>query len=767
MGKYIKAIQILDVQRRRAPSKHYVYVVDVTWSDGSVVSVYRRYSQFFDFHTSLLDEFPEEAGENGERCIPYLPGKKLIGRSHTHKVAQSRVKPIDEYLKVLIELPEHISRCNIVMEFFEAQALDIQPPSQEERERKPEGMLKKMLGKDAEQEPAREIQVGDVMVLSQYRAVSGYTKQDRKELSFKEGDIFEVVEKNDNGWWFVSNDVDTQGWVPATYLEPLDDPDTEEKHSQAVPGANEKYITSASYKATNSDEIGFEKGVVVRVLEKKLDGWWRVEYQNKQGWAPGTYLQRLQQDEQLRVSPTPTNAEAAKPKAAKAKAAGKAKAAPAKPKPPTQLQVDTKTHPPRRESIQRVNSIHGDKGPFGAMARAKAAAKAGQVAPAKPKPPASGAKPSVSGGGNVAAMAAAMASGTSKATSKPKPASTKSKALAADEYITREACRKEDDSGIALPADAVVKVLEKSDTGWWFVAYQGQEGWAPSDYLIKPDKNDKAKPAKPAMPSLPNAGNKPKLKPTKPSQPDRSKSVAPVSTNGVAAMAAAMANRSTTMAKGNKAKPAKPSLPSGGKPKATSAKTKPAKPAAPKAVTKPSLPGKPKPAAAHPKHVKTAATPGSAAPKQAVVSESFTADNADSVSVKKGETVTVEEESDTGWWFVVKADGTEGWAPSDYLKLKTAPPKPPRSSMDKAKATALKPTTSAVKPKLTKPSKPLGPDQYHVVENYTAASDTEVTLTIRTVVTVLEQAGDWWFAKTSDGAEGWAPANFLSKKPAP
>jgi hypothetical protein len=85
------------------------------------------------------------------------------------------------------------------------------------------------------------------MVLQQYRAIASYTKQDRKELSFQEGDIFEVVEKNDNGtspltpphtptpihaifsckphapgWWFVSNDADTQGWVPATFLEPLE-----------------------------------------------------------------------------------------------------------------------------------------------------------------------------------------------------------------------------------------------------------------------------------------------------------------------------------------------------------------------------------------------------------------------------------------------------------------------------------------------------------------------------------------------------------------
>lgn len=145
----------------------------------------------------------------------------------------------------------------------------------------------------------------------------------------------------------MSNDVDTQGWVPATYLEPLDggwcyyqrcccehltvhvclvtcaDPEGEEQHSQAVPAAgelgdcarllssdsalstgkglclttrllvDEKYITTASYHANGSDEIGFDKGVVVRVLEKKLDGWWRVEYQSKQGWAPGTYLQLL------------------------------------------------------------------------------------------------------------------------------------------------------------------------------------------------------------------------------------------------------------------------------------------------------------------------------------------------------------------------------------------------------------------------------------------------------------------------------------------
>ena len=57
--------------------------------------------------------------------------------------------------------------------------------------------------------------------------------------------------------------------------------------------ADEKYITTSAYKANGPDEIGFEKGVVVKVLEKKLDGWWRVEYQGRVGWTPGTYLTKL------------------------------------------------------------------------------------------------------------------------------------------------------------------------------------------------------------------------------------------------------------------------------------------------------------------------------------------------------------------------------------------------------------------------------------------------------------------------------------------
>ncbi|KAL3067491.1 hypothetical protein OYC64_017257 [Pagothenia borchgrevinki] len=41
-------VKVVDVQKRRNPSKHYVYLINVTYSDNTSHIVYRRYSKFFD-----------------------------------------------------------------------------------------------------------------------------------------------------------------------------------------------------------------------------------------------------------------------------------------------------------------------------------------------------------------------------------------------------------------------------------------------------------------------------------------------------------------------------------------------------------------------------------------------------------------------------------------------------------------------------------------------------------------------------------------------
>ena len=40
--------------------------------------------------------------------------------------------------------------------------------------------------------------------------------------------------------------------------------------------STEKFMTTSAYKAELDDEMSFELGVIVTVLEKNFDGWWLV-----------------------------------------------------------------------------------------------------------------------------------------------------------------------------------------------------------------------------------------------------------------------------------------------------------------------------------------------------------------------------------------------------------------------------------------------------------------------------------------------------------
>nr|XP_008268692.1 SH3 and PX domain-containing protein 2A isoform X2 [Oryctolagus cuniculus] len=301
---------VVDVEKRRNPSKHYVYIINVTWSDSTSQTIYRRYSKFFDLQMQLLDKFPIEGGQKDpkQRIIPFLPGKILFRRSHIRDVAVKRLKPIDEYCRALVRLPPHISQCDEVFRFFEARPEDVNPPKEDY------GSSKRKSGADSSAEP---------MILEQYVVVSNYKKQENSELSLQAGEVVDVIEKNESGWWFVSTS-EEQGWVPATYLEAQngtrDDSDISTSKTGEVSkrrkahlrrldrrwtlggmvnrqhSREEKYVTVQPYTSQSKDEIGFEKGVTVEVIRKNLEGWWYIRYLGKEGWAPASYLKKAKDD---------------------------------------------------------------------------------------------------------------------------------------------------------------------------------------------------------------------------------------------------------------------------------------------------------------------------------------------------------------------------------------------------------------------------------------------------------------------------------------
>jgi hypothetical protein len=58
------------------------------------------------------------------------------------------------------------------------------------------------------------------------------------------------------------------------------------------PGEEEFYISNNGYTAKKDDEISFERGVLLEVFQKGMDGWWKARYLNNEGFVPACYLNR-------------------------------------------------------------------------------------------------------------------------------------------------------------------------------------------------------------------------------------------------------------------------------------------------------------------------------------------------------------------------------------------------------------------------------------------------------------------------------------------
>ncbi|KAM9561339.1 SH3 and PX domain-containing protein 2A-like isoform 2-T2 [Salvelinus alpinus] len=275
-------VKVLDVQKRRNPSKHYVYLINVTYSDSTSHVIYRRYSKFFDLQMQILDKFPVEGGQKDpkKRIIPFLPGKLLFRRSQVRDVAVKRLKHLNDYCRAVMRLPNQISQSEEVLRFFETKAEDINPPKEDYG-----GSTKRKSGLDG----------ADPMLLEQYMVVANYEKQEPAEISLQAGKLVDVIDKSESGWWFVST-AEEQGWVPATYLNTHSNTQDDLELGASKSREEEKYMTVQPYTSEGKDEIAFEKGVIVEVIQKNLEGWWFIRYQDKEGWAPASYLKKVMED---------------------------------------------------------------------------------------------------------------------------------------------------------------------------------------------------------------------------------------------------------------------------------------------------------------------------------------------------------------------------------------------------------------------------------------------------------------------------------------
>ncbi|KAK9768496.1 bud emergence protein 1 [Basidiobolus ranarum] len=94
----------------------YYFEVQISLLDGHNRVLYKLYEDFYDFHISLLKNYPREAGSAGQyRIIPYMPGPvNFVDEAITIR----RCHELNIYVKQLFGLPKYIQESNVLREFF-------------------------------------------------------------------------------------------------------------------------------------------------------------------------------------------------------------------------------------------------------------------------------------------------------------------------------------------------------------------------------------------------------------------------------------------------------------------------------------------------------------------------------------------------------------------------------------------------------------------------------------------------------------------------
>ncbi|XP_059206941.1 neutrophil cytosol factor 1 [Centropristis striata] len=281
-GTYVRHVELLGFEKRPFPSQHYVYMLMVKWSDLSEKLIYRTYPEIYTFHKSLKEMFPIESGriEKKDRIIPSLPAPRWLLSQKSPETNQSTLA---EYCHSLIDLPPHISRSKHLANFFKVRPEDENPSAPNTLKRNETFVVSRDLARGNASE------ISGPIILDTYRVVADFAKTSKHEIDLHTGDLVEIVEKNQNGWWFCQCE-SRRGWVPASYLESLDGPEEAEDPEPNYEG--ELHVTVKAYKAEEQDEISLELGETVEVIHKLLDGWWVVRKEDETGHFPSMFLHK-------------------------------------------------------------------------------------------------------------------------------------------------------------------------------------------------------------------------------------------------------------------------------------------------------------------------------------------------------------------------------------------------------------------------------------------------------------------------------------------
>lgn len=181
----------------------------------------------------------------------------------------------------LITLKTEVSKSDLVISFFTVTSDDITQSSRRES-----------IKKDSDDIQVKSI--SEPIRTEEYVCIHNYKALSKTELSIRKDTRCFVIEKNLSGWWFVDS-TEGQGFVPQCIIKPINP--TSEPPNVIEINEPEMHVVNKEYKKRKADEVTIKKGDFVHVLEKNLNGWWKVrkDFDNSIGMAPAVYLQAVSQ----------------------------------------------------------------------------------------------------------------------------------------------------------------------------------------------------------------------------------------------------------------------------------------------------------------------------------------------------------------------------------------------------------------------------------------------------------------------------------------
>ncbi|KAF9978659.1 SH3-domain kinase binding protein 1 [Mortierella antarctica] len=161
-----------------------------------------------------------------------------------------------------------------------------------------------------------------------YVAHHPYDAEKEDELTLEVGDVINVSDSSDPGWWVGERVKDGKaGWFPSNFVDPYEQPaETSAPHPEPVADAPAPATAPAvaateeaapappkhegpvlarveyDYEAKESGELSLEVGRVVTILDSSDPAWWTGDLNGKVGTFPSNYVKLLEHKEETEGS---------------------------------------------------------------------------------------------------------------------------------------------------------------------------------------------------------------------------------------------------------------------------------------------------------------------------------------------------------------------------------------------------------------------------------------------------------------------------------